>query len=268
MRLLFPLCLCVALLSGCGGNARSIQKTRTEVEKNGDEVAEKSRQFTTGAFESLRYAPTNKPTDLAKTLLMWDQQLEGLPLTRIDVEALLADNRAARQALTNNFHEVQQLILDRDRLATELNEKQEKLLHLGALYEEERNRNIVKRVWRWSVATFGIGGIIALMFFVPALIPIFTRVIGWIVSMFPKLAGFFGVVLTKSFDSVVKGIQTGKKKIDANKGVTTMPTPEPTVVLGDELSKATDKSDRNLIDARKEVLANDGEIPPIAKVIG
>lgn len=262
------LCFALVLLAGCSGKARGIFKAKAAVAENHEDIAEKSRQYTTGALDSLRYAPTNKPTNLAKTLLTWDQQLEGVPLTRLDVEAILADNRASIRALSNSFAEVQQLILDRERLATELNEKQEKLLQLGALYEEERNRNIVKRVWRWSVATFGIGGIIALLFFFPFLIPIGTRIVGWIVGMFPKLAGFFGVVLTKSFDAVVKGVQAGKKKIDANKGATTVPAPEPTVVLGDELSKATDKSDRNLIDARKEVLANDGEIPPIAKVIG
>lgn len=264
------LLLAAVLLAGCSGKARSIQKTRTALEANADEATERSRQFTTGALDSLRYAPTNKPTNLAKTLLTWDQQLEGVPLTRLDVEAILADNRKANLALTNSFAEVQQLIIDRDRLATELNQKQERLLHLGALYEQQQNRNIVKRVWRWAIGTFGIGGLIALMFFFPFLIPIFGKLVAWLVGMFPKIAGFVGVVGKKSFDSVVVGVQKVRDKVDKDKagGISSvqaqaaMDSGEPIYtasqvkqLLSGALSTSTDRPDKALIETRKYALA-------------
>lgn len=272
MKRIFSLALCVAFvitLSGCFGIGKGNRATGAAKNVAGNEaqLAEKSRELTKGAADALVHAPTNNPpTELAQQFLDKNQQIVGLPLVPYDVVGILTGAKGAVEKLDKRFESLAVALADKQKLEAKLDAANAKLQDLGRKYETEHHQNVVKRVWRWSIATFGIGGVIALMFFFPVLIPVFARLVGWIVSMFPKLAGFFGVVLTKSFDAVVKGVQSSKKKLDASKDIKT--APEPTVVIGEELSNTTDKSDKDLIDARKEVLAEDGEIHPIAKTIG
>lgn len=264
MRL--ALLLAVLLLAGCASKGGRATDAAKKVAGNEAQLAEKSRELNKGASDALDQAPTNAPTELAQKFLDKNQQIIGLPLVPYDVIAILSKTKGAVENLDKRFDAIDAALADRQKLEAKLEAANAELQDLGRKYETQNKQNVIKRVWRWSIATFGVGGVIALMFFFPVLIPLFTRFVGWVVSMFPKLAGFFGVVLTKSFDAVVKGVQSGKKKIDANKGDKT--APEPTVVLGEELYSATDKPTKDLVDARKEVLAADGEIPPIAKVIG
>lgn len=257
--------LCIVLLAGCADKGNLATGAAKKVDSNAAQLAEKSRELNKGAADALDHAPTNNPpTELAQKFLDKNQQIIGLPLVPYDVVGILTGTKGSVEKLDKRLDALAAALADRQKLEGKLEAANAELQELGRRYETEHKQNVVKRAWRWSVATFGISGVIALMFFFPVLIPVFSRIVGWVVSMFPKLAGFFGVVLTKSFDAVVKGVQSGKKKIDSNKDSTAAPT----VVLGEELSNTTDKSDKELIDARKEVLANDGEIPPIAKVIG
>lgn len=254
---------CAFLFCAGSCNQRKYDGARAGVDRNAEALKEEARAVITGAADALAVAPTNAPVNLAKTFVGRAQQIEGLPLVRYDVDSILGGARDAISDMSARIGRIDRLLAQRDDLERKLSEAQARLAEMGRLYEAEKNRNIVKRVWRWAVATFGVGGVIALMVFFPFLIPIFTRIVGWIVSMFPKLAGFFGVVLTKSFDSVVRGVQKAKVKIDENKNKPPAATPTPVEVIGDELSKSTDDSHKELIDARKEVLADKGEIPPL-----
>lgn len=247
---------------------RSNRATRAErdVAQNRAALQEESRALTTGARDAIAFAPTNPPGNLAAKFLERDQQIEGMPVDRIDVPGVLAGKKQATSATNTRLSMQTDLLRQRAELEVQLEDANQRLMEMGKLYETKNQKSAVRRVWRWLIATFGVGGVIALMFFVPAVIPLFARLVGWVVSMFPKLAGFFGVVLTSSFDSVTKGVQLGKKRLDASRDAKT--ALEPTAVLGEELYSATDKPTKDLVDARKEVLAADGEIPPIAKVIG
>lgn len=261
------LLLAAVLLAGCADKGNRATGAAKKVDSNAAVLAEKSRELNKGASDALDLAPTNNPpTELAQKFLEKNQQIVGLPLVPYDVIGILTGIKGAGEKLDKRFDALAVSLADRQKLEIKLDAANAELQDLGRKYETQHKQNVVKRVWRWSIATFGVGGVIALMFFFPVLIPLFTRFVGWVVSMFPKLAGWVGVISVKSFDSVTKGIQLGKKKIDANKNVKT--APEPTVVLGEELYSATDKKTKDLVDARKEVLAADGEIPPIAKVIG
>lgn len=259
--------LAALLLTGCAGKGNRATGAAKKVAGNEAQLAEKSRELTKGASDALDHAPTNNPpTELAQQFLDKNQQIVGLPLVPYDVIGILSKTKGAVETLDKRFDALAAALADRQKLEAKLDAANAALQDLGRKYETEHKQNVIKKLWRWSIATFGVGGVIALMFFVPALIPVFGRVVGWIVSMFPKLAGLVGVISVKSFDLVVKGIQSGKKKLEANKGDKT--APDPTVVLGEELYNTTDKTAKDLVDARKEVLAADGEIPPIAKVIG
>lgn len=261
------LLLAAVLLAGCADKGNRATGAAKKVDSNAAVLAEKSRELNKGASDALDLAPTNNPpTELAQKFLEKNQQIVGLPLVPYDVIGILTGIKGAGEKLDKRFDALAVSLADRQKLEIKLDAANAELQDLGRKYETQHKQNVVKRVWRWSIATFGIGGVIALMFFVPAVIPIFGRVLAWIVSMFPKVAGWAGVVGVKSFDLVVKSIQSGKKKIDANKG--DKAAPEPTAVLGEVLYNTTDKTTKDIIDARKEVLAADGEIPPIAKVIG
>ncbi|MDB6053753.1 MAG: hypothetical protein JWN25_1276 [Verrucomicrobiales bacterium] len=119
---------------------------------------------------------------------------------------------------------------------------------MGKLYESEHNRSLVRRIWSWALGTLGVGGVIAACILFPALIPLAGSLVGWLVGRAPGLAGWFGVVGKKAFDSVVTGV--GKARSEFKKSE----KPESLELLNTELAKATDRADRKIIDARREAL--------------
>jgi hypothetical protein len=235
----------LVLSSGCSFNAKTQQRAQGRVYANSESIAEQSRTLTTAIVDTLSLAPTNEPTLLALEFAQRDQQLEGIPQERIDVAALLAHDKAATKALADRYRVQADLLTQKSELEKELHAKDAQLIELGKKYEAEKNRSIVKRVWRSLMATIGIGGIVALFIFVPGLLPIVIpiagRVLSWIVSMFPKLAGFVGVVGTKAFDAVVKGVHQGLSKAGDSSAT----------VVKQELSKSMDQDHKALVAARK-----------------
>jgi hypothetical protein len=215
-------------------------------------INNESKVMVTGALDSLHFAPSNPPVDLAKTLLTRSQELTGLPPIgdRLDVQAILATNVSAIRDLEKRMRNQEQLMADRDRLQAKIDELQGKLVDMGALYEEERNKSIVKRVWRWGLGTFGLAGTIAFFVFCPAIaIPLLGRVLGFVVSAVPSITGFVGVVSNKVLDTTVQGISNFKKSID-DRGMTDVKD-----LLKNELRRAQDTDHVHYIDARRAVLA-------------
>lgn len=132
----------------------------------------------------------------------------------------------------------------------------------AAKYDEEHRQNIIKRVWHWAIATLGIGGIIALCVFCPALIPVFGRIVAWIVGKIPSLAGAIGVASTKVVDGLVKGVGDVrcKLKLEQAKPEAEQAKYSPADVqkmIDDALLKSTDDAHRSLIDQRRDVVQAD-----------
>lgn len=262
--------LLALLLCGATCNGRRQQSAADAVARNAAALAEKSKVATTGAHDAIRLAPVNPPTKLAGRLIERSETIQGLPVARLDVPGILASNKQAVAELTREMTTGLELIKHRPELGLAQEEANESLMEKGRLYEREKNRNIIKRVWRWAIGTFGIGGLIALMFFFPFLIPIFGKLVAWLVGMFPKIAGFVGVVGKKSFDSVVVGVQKVRDKVDKDKagGISSeqaqaaMDSGEPIYtasqvkqLLSGALSTSTDRPDKALIETRKYALA-------------
>lgn len=239
--------LILLLLCSCSYFGKKETKVQKSIALSNDKITEESKALTTGVVDALSVAPTNPPTNLALTLAKHDQQLEGLPTQRIDVSSILALNQEAIKALDKRLGYQETLLREKDALQAKLEAQQAKLVEMGKLYEEEKNRNIVKRIWRWGLSTLGLGGIIALCVLCPAVVPIIGRIFGWLVSKVPKLAGMLGVVSKNAFDSVVKGVGEIRKAVKST-------NPDVSQLIDTELSKATDKSDKVLIEKRREVL--------------
>lgn len=235
-------CLLAGLFSaGCLNTAPSLAKASQKAAKNDAALAEESRALTTGALDALGHAPTNPPTTLAKTLLKQDQQIEGLPVHRIDVEAILAGQSAAITALTNRLNHTEALLDDREKLRNEIAELNSRLVELGTKYEQEHNRGILRRIYMSLGLGGSIAGLFALCFFFPPAIAIIGRILGIIVSWLPSLASWVGVVSVKAFDSTVRGIEKAKEAIGKDQ----------TVALETSLSKSMDDSHKLLVRNRK-----------------
>lgn len=235
-------------LSGCSFKRGSLKRVDAQVLENDAAIEEESKAMTTGVVDALHVAPSNAPTALALDLATRDQQLEGLPVKRLDVNALLDGELNALRDLRERQVLQHKLVAERAELENRLKEAEGKLIEMGKLYEAEKNKSIVKRIWAWTISTLGVGGVIALCIFCPAVIPIIGQLFGWLVSKIPALAGMLGVVSKKAFDGVVKGVGNAREQLKQAK------KEEELSLLNTELSKSTDTDHRRLIESRRLVL--------------
>jgi hypothetical protein len=197
-------------------------------------MQELSRAFTTAVVDTLSVAPTNSETVLALDLARHDQELEGFPLHKLDATKLLTNDTVEVALLKAKYAEAAKLRV--------LNEKYESQLQaLGQQIEVERNKSIWRRMWVSITGTIGITGVIVLCVLCPGLIPIFGRILAWIVGKVPSTAGALGVVGKDAFDAVVTGIQEYRNNATSDS-------------LDNHLHRETDEAHRDLIDARKKAL--------------
>jgi len=232
------------LLAGCTFAKPQLAGAAAASGRNEERLKEESRALTTGTVDALALAPSNAPTNLARQLSAANQQIQGMPAKRIDVPGLLADTPEARKSLSERLRLQEDLLGQRNALEAKLRESEARLIEMGKLYELERNQSTVKRFWKWLLATFGVGGVIALCILCPALIPILGQCLGWMVAKAPGLAGAFGIVSRKAFDSVVEAVGKFRGAMKAT------PAKE---ALDSELRETTEPH-RKLIEARRAVL--------------
>jgi hypothetical protein len=236
------------LFSGCTHFRGRQERAERKVDANRAALDEESRALTTAVVDVLSRAETNCfPAQIALELAKQDQSIEGIPALRIDADALLARDASAWEELRERERYQRKLLRDRVDLENRLRAAEAQLIELGGRYEAEHNASVVKRFWRWLLATFGIGGIVALCVFCPAVIPIVGRVASWVVGKVPSLAGYFGVVSKNAFDAVVRGVGEVRSKLKETH-------PEVLTTLNTELHKSTDAEHRDLIDARRTIL--------------
>jgi hypothetical protein len=192
--------------TGCTHVASKRAKTHSQLDEH-------SRALTTAVVDSLQLQPREQRdnyTEFALRVAREDQRIEGLPIDPIPVEPFvqadethsLATLKAGR-ALSTRFTEIEKLIAAEKK-------QTDRLIAFGETHEEIQNRTRARWAKWIGSGSLLIGGLVALCVFVPAAIPVLGRILGWIVSRIPALAGAFGVVGVKAFDAVVKGIERTK----------------------------------------------------------
>lgn len=260
MRTPATICLCfltLLLLPGCTFRRAAQIKAQTKVQANTTALTEERRAMITGAADALPMAPTNPPVTLATQFVKRAQQIDGLPERRIPVEAILAQNKEAIADLDQRFQLQQRLLDDRAELKRQLDAANAHLVEMGKLYEAEKNRSIIKRIWHWAVGTLGFAGLIALIVLCPAVLPVLGSLVGWIIGKLPRLAGVAQVVGKKAFDGVVAGVGSVRehlKALETHQPDKTMTAAEVRKLLDTQLLIATDADHRALIDARRRAV--------------
>jgi len=242
------LILLLAALTGCSSHTgRKMRQTAAVTVQKTEVLQEKARELNTGVVDTLAIAPTNSHTRLALTLAKAEQQIVGVPAARIDVEAVLNHEKPATATLASKLREIETVVSEKKRLDTLLHEQTAVLAAKGETYEAQQNQHVVKRLWRWLFATFGLAGLVVLCLLCPAFLPLLARLAAWLVAKIPALAGALGVVSKQAFDAVVSGVGAVRSQWKR--------TGDPALkTLDDELKKSTDQNHRSIIESRRNVL--------------
>lgn len=254
------LLLLAAVLAGCTFARGKADRVEAKAAGNADKLTEESKALTTAAKDALEFAPTNPPVNLAKRFLARDQQIEGLPVERIDVAALLATNAQAIALLEKRFAAQDDLLRERAELAQKLEAANQRLQEMGRLYEAERNQSIGRRLKRWALGIFGVGGLVALIVFCPAVLPVLGGLVSFVVGRIPALVNLFGVVGKSAFDRVVVGVGEVRHqlKIEAQANPAKTYTPaEVRAFLDAQLKEALETGPHNLkplVESRRQAL--------------
>lgn len=259
LTLSLPLAVALAV-AGCTFARGKADKVEAQTGANAAALTEESRALTTGAKDALDLAPTNAPVNLAKRFLARDQQIEGLPVERIDVAALLATNLQAMALLERRFGAQDELLRERAELAVKLEAANSRLQEMGRRYEAEKNRSVVRRVWGWLTGIFGVGGLIALVILCPAVLPVLGGLVSFVVGKVPALVNLFGVVGKSAFDRVVVGVGEVRAKLKVEAGsnpAKTYTVAEVRDLIDRELKEALETGPNNfkpLVASRREKL--------------
>jgi hypothetical protein len=240
--------------TGCTHVASKRAKVHSQLEEH-------SRALTTAVVDSLQMQPPEQRdsyTEFALHVAREDQRVEGLPLEPIPVEPFLRTNETnplipdkAERALSARFAEIEKLIAAEKR-------QTDRLVAFGQTHEEIQNRTRA----RWTKWIGGgsvlIGGLVALCVFVPAAIPILGRILGWLVSKLPALAGAVGVVSVKAFDAILKGVERTKSEPSGISRMTNQSSVTTSDKLHLNLSREMDASHKTLVRSRKAALNTTG----------
>jgi len=250
MKKYIPLLL-VPAIAGCvlfHPAERAQKKALSKAAASDTYMAEEAKSMTTAALDALQRAPTNAPVNMAKAFLERDQQILGLPVQRIDVDSLLASNRVAIDDLRRRFDVQQARFEERASIQRELKEVNDRLAEMGKLYEQEKAKHVWRRIWEWAIGTLGFGGLIAIVIFCPVVIPIIGSLFGSLVSSFPQIGHFIGLVSKPAADAVIKGIGEARAKLKLTADVApekTYTAKDALALLDSELKEATEVGSAN-----------------------
>jgi len=243
------LALAVLVGQGCTFQRGKVERAKARVERQEAKLAEESRALTTGVVDALELAretgPVSAATELARSLAVVDQEIEGLPLKRLPVREALSGETNAAVVIGERVKAVEGLRVEEARLTGELKQKESALLAMGAKFEEERNRRITR--WtKWSLGGLGlVGGLVALLVCCPVALPIAGRLLAWVVAKVPSMAGALGVVGKDAFDAVVRGVGAAREEM-RKRGATAE-----LGALDARLREETDVAHKELIEQRR-----------------
>ncbi len=264
------------LLTGCTHVAAHRERAQSR-------LREESRVLTTAVVDALNAQPmTNRDAcaTLALTLARQEQRIEGLPEKPLQVAPLIGEARSMIERGGTPLpaepacggmgdgpasHALRERFAGQDRLIAEERRGERKLVALGVEKEAERNARISfwTRLTAWLALP--LGGLVALVVFAPAALPLVGRVLAWVVARLPSMAGAMGVVSVRAFDAVVRGIERFKE--DHKQGASAEPgtdasqgqaknggsaTGGPPAALLDHLSRELDADHKELVRCRRE----------------
>ncbi len=243
------------LLAGCAMQGRARARATQH-------VLESARQNNQAVSESLelRPGPADVHTRLAHALASQNERLLGAPREPLNVPALLEQARDPQDPHATNainatnataaalrLHDaLAPVFAEQNRALARQQDATDRLVDRGLASEAAHNARL--SFWARWIARLGLplAALIALLVFVPALIPVFGRLLASLVAWLPSLAGYVGVVGTRAFDATVRGIEQWK---------TSASTPDAQSTLLDSLSRSMDAAHKQLVKQRKSAVA-------------
>lgn len=282
--LLSILLLCTA--STCNSSLKHqagiLKETETKEKIDGvkNEIDEKGKAYVFGTGLALDRETNASPAvkiakefnDKAQVILGPPKVADAAEMQKI-VGGLLSEQKKEREDARKReeklIGEVAILNLEREKLRVELDKIQIQQAKDNAenaekaqKWDELQRKNFLKRFWGWLTATLGVGGIVALIIFFPALLPVVARMFAWAIGKVPALAGAIGVAGTKVFDGVVKGVGRVRTELKLEEKLPLEQQKKYTAaevrqMLDDHLLKATDEEHRKLIEARRKAIGAD-----------
>ena len=254
--------LILSLMVSCSQFGKKYNDLESKYVSAKNEEIEAVKPYVTGTVDALGALDNNEKTpetELAEELAKNAQSIIGAPNqeSRINVEGLLSQNQSikekARRLLEKKRQDDIKARKKLEDLREELDAVKSKLIEKGIEKEKEDNSNIVKRIWRWAIGTFGLLGGIAFIIFCPTIaLPILTSLLKWIVGLIPQLMSFVGVVGSSVVSNIVEGIHRVKTQVKEAPNDKRYTKEEVLEMLKVQLGTATDKPDKNIIEHLEE----------------
>lgn len=248
------------LFTGCvtipnWGLKQDRQEIAGEITRKESELERHTRSYVTGTVEALSLSENKSTEDLVALQLAREAQtIVGLPQPgdKIHVEDLIAQNEVAIENLSDREQDVIELSRRKQILGHDLKDTEEKLISLGELKAKEQKDCFFSSMWAWLTGTFGLLGAVAVLIFAgPALLPIITQLIGWLVARIPGLITWFGITSSQMTSNIIKGVHDAKERIRALDDDKKLSKNEVLNIFGSSLGNSTNVTDKNAIDRIK-----------------
>jgi hypothetical protein len=254
--LIFVVCM---FLTGCFNVTWGLKEQRTEIagdiaRKEG-ELDRHTRAFVSGTVDALSLSEGKSREDIvALNLAQKAQEIVGLPQPgdKIHIEDVISNNEIAIENIADRDKDVIELSRRKEILGHDLKNTEEKLISLGELKAQENKDGFFSSLWLWLTGTFGLIGAIAICVIAgPALLPILTQLIGWVVAKIPGLIAWLGITSSQMTSNIIRGVYDAKEKIKAIDDDKKLSKNEVLNIFGSSLGNSTNVSDKNAIDRIK-----------------
>ena len=249
-----------SLMSGCvtlsnWGLKEDRQEIAGEINRKEGELNRHTRAFVSGTVDALSLSEDKSKEDLvALSFAQKAQEIVGLPQPgdKIHVEDVISNNEIAVENIADRDKDVVELSRRKEILGHDLKDTEEKLISLGELKAKEQKDGFFSSLWAWLTGTFGLLGAIAVCIIAgPALFPIITQLIGWMVGKLPGLISWLGITSSQMTSNIIKGVHDAKEKIRAVDDDKKLSKNEVLSIFGTSLGNSTNVSDKNAIDRIK-----------------
>ncbi len=260
---IFVSCFVVCLLilnQGCvtmptWGLKQDRQEIAGEITRKEGELQRHTRAFVSGAVDALSISEDKSKEDLvALNLAQKAQEIVGLPQPgdKIHIEDVISNNEIAIENLTDRDADVIELSRRKEILGHDLKDTEEKLISLGELKAKENKDGFFSSLWSYLTTTFGLLGAVAILIIGgPALLPIITQFIGWLVGKIPGLISWLGITSSQMTSNIIKGVHDAKERIRAVDDDKKLSKNEVLNIFGSSLGNSTNNSDKSAIDRIK-----------------